>query len=207
MQPRIIDISRVYKTPPTEPIILATAKTHLRVDFTDDDVYITTLITQCRRAVENYCFISIVPYTITFTVDSCNGAFYPIGASYNTENLAYNKFTAPGSFELPYGPLPGGVTSVSTVNSDGTFTAQTATQYSLYGVDFKKILAYGNTNQIVYDTGYATVPEDLILAILNECAFRYDNRGDSTNRYAQQNVGLSESANYLAEPYRRLAWL
>ena len=41
-------------TPPTaEPIVLADVKAHLRLAITDDDVYITSLITAARRAIES----------------------------------------------------------------------------------------------------------------------------------------------------------
>lgn len=41
--------------PTTEPITLVEAKAHLRVDFSDEDDYIDTLITSARRYCEAYC--------------------------------------------------------------------------------------------------------------------------------------------------------
>jgi uncharacterized phiE125 gp8 family phage protein len=40
--------------PATEPITTAEAKTHLRVDFSDEDDYIDTLITTARKYCESY---------------------------------------------------------------------------------------------------------------------------------------------------------
>ena len=40
--------------PAVEPLTVAEAKLHLRVDISDDDVYIGTLITAAREWVENY---------------------------------------------------------------------------------------------------------------------------------------------------------
>ena len=41
-------------TPPTaEPLVLADVKAHLRLAITDDDAYLTTLITTARRAIES----------------------------------------------------------------------------------------------------------------------------------------------------------
>lgn len=209
MQARIIDIKRAPNGTQTLPFTVDYAKQHIRVDFTDDDAYITTLITQCIRGVENYCFISILPTTITLTVDGCGGSFFQIGASFNTEKFATGKYPAPGFFELPYGPMPAGVTSVSKINSDYTLTVLDSSNYKTIGEDFKNILISGggNINKIIYNTGYAPVPDDLILAILNEVAFRMENRGDSTNRYASQGVGLSEGSQYLSNPFKRMAWL
>ena len=41
--------------PSTEPITLVEAKAHLRVDFSDEDDYIDTLIVSARRYCEAYC--------------------------------------------------------------------------------------------------------------------------------------------------------
>lgn len=41
--------------PATEPITTAEAKAHLRVDFSDEDTYIDTLIVSARRYCEAYC--------------------------------------------------------------------------------------------------------------------------------------------------------
>ena len=40
--------------PAVEPLTVAEAKLHLRVDISDDDTYIGTLITAAREWVENY---------------------------------------------------------------------------------------------------------------------------------------------------------
>jgi len=41
--------------PATEPITTAEAKAHLRVDFSDEDTYIDTLISSARGICESYC--------------------------------------------------------------------------------------------------------------------------------------------------------
>lgn len=41
--------------PTTEPITTAEAKAHLRVDFSDEDTYIDTLIVTARKYCEAYC--------------------------------------------------------------------------------------------------------------------------------------------------------
>ena len=47
--------SLTRQTPPAvEPVTLSEAKAHLRVDSTDDDAYIATLITAAREWVEAY---------------------------------------------------------------------------------------------------------------------------------------------------------
>lgn len=62
---------REISTPSVEPVTLTLAKQHLRVDagFTDDDSYITALITAARRYVEKYCARAIFNRKILLTLD------------------------------------------------------------------------------------------------------------------------------------------
>jgi len=46
--------------PTAEPVSLAMAKAHLRVDFTDDDALITAYITAARQLIEDWCGICLV---------------------------------------------------------------------------------------------------------------------------------------------------
>jgi hypothetical protein len=48
----------------TEPITLTEMKNYLRVDYSDDDDLITSLITAAREVIEKYCGISIVEKTV-----------------------------------------------------------------------------------------------------------------------------------------------
>ncbi len=47
----------------TEPISQSELKTHLRVDHTDEDTYITGIITAARQVAENYCERSFITQT------------------------------------------------------------------------------------------------------------------------------------------------
>jgi hypothetical protein len=109
-------------------------------------------------------------------------------------------------YELPYGPVKYvyAVTSYNRNNPPQFFILNQ--DFFLEGAQFVNIqlLTEFINLVIVYQVGMPTVPYDLKQAILNEVAFRYENRGDNTNRYAQQNVGLCEAAEYLAKPYQRI---
>lgn len=62
--------------PTSEPITTADAKTHLRVDISDDDQYIAALIRAARQSCENYCaraFITQTRQTILDSFYSCDG--------------------------------------------------------------------------------------------------------------------------------------
>ncbi len=55
---------KVIVTPTAEPITLAEAKAHLRVDFTDDDSLITALIGAARATAEEFTNRAIMPQTL-----------------------------------------------------------------------------------------------------------------------------------------------
>lgn len=101
-------------TPPAvEPVTLAEAKAHCRVDTSDDDTYIGTLITAARQWVEEYLDRSLVNTQWTMRLD----AF-------------------PYEIELPRPPIAssGTVTAVTltyTLGDDSTATLST----SAYRVD------------------------------------------------------------------------
>lgn len=66
---------RVVSQSTTEPITLAEAKAHLRVDFDDDDDYIMGLISAARDFAEGFQHKSILDYTYEVTQDQFS---YPI---------------------------------------------------------------------------------------------------------------------------------
>ena len=57
-------------TPPSaEPLALADVKAHLRLAITDDDAYITGLITAARRAIESRYGLAIMPQSWALFAD------------------------------------------------------------------------------------------------------------------------------------------
>lgn len=201
-QNRTIDIKRTESSP-TEPVTLPEVKAHLIVTSTDDDTLLTALITSCRKAIEQYTNLSIVAKTIIFIAD------------------LYKEW------ELPYGPVVAitGVQTRTGTEGSGPQSYTTLTSgWNQSGEDFISFIPVNNTpgydstyawwpdlpfsqNQlnnryrITYTAGYGTVPEPLKLAILNEIAYRYENRGEATNI-----TGICETARILAEPFERKLW-
>ena len=216
MKLEILDIFKDESYVPTEPVTLAQAKQACLVDYTDDDVLIASIITQARKAIEDFCHISIVPKTIFLTVKNT----YPIEQDWNMFNVKWDAsfYGWPTSYEyweLPYGPtaLSTSTTNIQVTRIDNTTAPSTITilqpnvDYFLLGVAFQKIRfdMWGDLLLFQYFTpGYC--PSALQEAILNEIAFRYENRGSGVNRYAKQSVAYSEGAQYLALPYQRV-WL
>lgn len=175
----------------SEPVSLAEAKAHLIITSDDDDVYIDALISACRSNIEDFCHISLVEKIITATIHLNN----------------FGSVWGRSKTELPEGPLVEFISATSICNNESKVLIEN-TNFFLSGASFKSITFAENSGDIilVYKTGYSVIPYNLKLAILNEIAFRYENRGSSTNRYAFQNVGLCEAAEYLARPFKRMAW-
>lgn len=166
-----------------EPVTLAQAKAHLRVDFTDDDAYITALLTVGRMSIEGYTYLSLIQKNLIVTCDMLK------------------------DLELPYGPILSDNDSIILTDADGDTVDPTT--YQITGVSFKTISSLTQKYfraTLQYSAGYTAVPMLLQQAILNEIAFRYENRGDSADTRKSVNPGICEAAQVLAEPYQRLTW-
>ena len=208
MKLEILDLYKDESYVPTEPVSLTEAKSQCLVDFPDDDTFITALITQCRKAIEDYCHISIVPKTIFLTARNP----MPFNADPNLLNYRWDAsfYGWPLNYDwsdLPYGPIAA-IQSVTSIDPTGAITVLAVNQdYYLSGTSFLKMRVNMWYDQLLiqYFTPYYC-PTALKEAILNEIAFRYENRGSGVNRYAKQSVAYSEGAQYLANPYVRV-WL
>lgn len=162
-------MSVTVKTPPAEtPISLEEAKSHLRVDSSADDTYITGLISAATDYVERLTNRALVSQTIEFTTTALN-----------TEIV------------LPRAPATS-LTSVSYVDSDGN--TQTVNS-GVYGLDTTATpsrirlkhdqslpsvsLETVNPVTVEYVAGYATasgVPEPLRAAVKMFVSHLYENR-------------------------------
>lgn len=202
IQCNFTDVDKQESYVGSEPVSLDEAKAHCRIDFDDDDALVGALITAARQAIEDYCHISIVPKTITLTLEAAEQLRSIFAQPYQVREQ-WN------SFELPYGPTQA-VLSVTSIGSDGTTVLSCVLNqdYYLTGVAFKtiKIINSFSNNILVYTVGYATVPQALKQAILNEVAYRYESRGEGGNvratAFTEQGVGIA--AQVIAAPFRRM---
>lgn len=170
---KIIDIRRVEYSV-MEPVDLTEVKTHLHVTDSDNDTELTDLITKCRKAIGNYCSVSIVNTRITLIADF------------------------DGEWDLPYGPVTGleSVATKDTTIGSGIPGFTTLDEgWTVEGDVFYTCSPY--RHKLIYTAGYETVPEDLKLAVLNEIYFRYENKGQNDN-----NVCMA--ARKLADPYKKI---
>ena len=210
MTNNIIDIKRVEANA-VEPVSLGEAKAQCIVTYTDDDDLIDGYITMARKAIENYCNVSIVAQTVTLTAD------------------LYNEW------ELPYGPVTG-ITSVQrrtgTEGSGPAGYATATTGWNTEGDQFLSFVPNGggfdpaapfrgyfswgpfaspwgvnpeNRYRIVYTTG-PYFPEDLRQAILLQVAWLYEHRGEAVEGRYNWAPGICEAAQRFADPYKRALW-
>lgn len=134
----------------SEPVTKAEAKSWCRIDVSDDDSLIETLITAARIMCEQYTNISFITRTVTAVLNnSCGNIF------------------------LPYGPVTG---TVATVDRDGT----SISDVKIYGNVFKFIESpCVDYMRVSYTAGYSTLPPNLKTAVLSQIAWMYENRGDA----------------------------
>tara|TARA_R110000824_G_scaffold47353_3_gene134940 strand:+ start:5161 stop:5814 length:654 start_codon:yes stop_codon:yes gene_type:complete len=183
--------------PAVEPISLTEAKTHLRVDSTADDAYITSLIIVAREAAELYTQRTFITQTWQMFMDC-----WPIGKGRDdwfsgVRQMPITSITGSSSIELPKPPLQS-VTHIKTYANDDTATTYSSANYyvSTYsglnpsngritlrdgdgwpspsrnadGIEIHFISGYGDAS--------SDVPQQIIQGILEEIAFRYEHRGD-----------------------------
>ena len=110
-----------------EPInTVAEAKTHLRVDFADDDTYITSLCLAAKQTIENYCNLKLMATAIVqycdiweetknlyFSPSLNSGAVSTVSITYHdsdnalqtwaSTNYNVNKYSAPAGIYLKIG--------------------------------------------------------------------------------------------------------
>jgi uncharacterized phiE125 gp8 family phage protein len=171
----------------TEPVTLAELKAHLVITYSDDDTYLTFLISACRHAVEQFCNISIVQKECTIMVD------------------AYCEI------ELPYGPVQSFTSATLKTGNGGSEVQVLNDGYQIDGPteSFQRFIPLsGGRYTLVYDTGYAIIPQDLKLDLVRICGYCYQNKGDQPLTSLQSGLdrpkGLDQALELFAAKHRRL---
>tara|TARA_R110000824_G_scaffold5803_2_gene26720 strand:- start:1712 stop:2326 length:615 start_codon:yes stop_codon:yes gene_type:complete len=192
-----------YISSPSTVQILTTAeaKTHLRVDFSDDNDYIDSLVLAAQDVIENYCNIKIMDVTITQRCDS----WYD-------------------SFELYFSPVQNsGKASIEHIKYYNDAATPVLTTWAASNYDFDKYSAplrvsladldsvdgYPNISsmlnaiEITYKIGYSSssdVPKALKQACLILVGQWYENRQEAV---VGRSVGrIPMTATYLMNRYR-----
>lgn len=161
---------KVITPPSTEPVTLAEARLHLRVDETADDALITGLITAAREEIERRSWHALCTQTLELVLDAwpCNGVI-----------------------RIPRPPLQS-VTSVTYTDSAGAVTTWSSSDYIVAGdkIPGEIVPGYGLTwpsttlypreaIRVRYTAGFgaaADVPQSLRQAVLLLVGTWYENR-------------------------------
>ncbi len=158
-----------YSNEGAEPIDLATAKSWLKVDFTDEDDLITLLIGEIRGLAEEVAGRSFVTKTITY---------------FETDRDIIKDW-----IKLPY-PDHNAITEV--ILDGGEVTSDS---YSVTGFKQKYIKITGavTTSDTLNDSGLkvtytvlATLPKGFKMAMLCEIAEKYERRGNTSEQSANK---------------------
>lgn len=157
------------------PVSLSDAKAHLRVMHDDDDLLIQRYVLAAAREIEAYTEIALTRQTIT----------------------AWAEVEDANTFTLPVGPLaPDAVVMVNGFEAVGVLELGRWPRLSLS-------TPYTGALHVTYEAGFgdtsAAVPDDLQLAVMEQAAFAYDNRGDTDAK-----PGLTPAAARICARHRRV---
>jgi uncharacterized phiE125 gp8 family phage protein len=200
---------QLVTAPTQEPVSLAEARLHLRVDFSDDDALIMALIRSARLAAETITGRQLVTARWKYILDSCPGPSL-MGVP------AGRPFTLPGhAILIPKAPVQ---TIVSIDYMDMNRTAQTmpAANYvadlaceparitpvfgQIWPIPLPQIAAVS----VTFDAGYgnpADVPEGLKSWMLLRIGSLYQNR-EEVAAMARGKIDPLPFIDGLLDPYR-----
>ena len=81
---------QISSQPAVEPISLSEAKNHLRIDGSDEDTYLATIITAARRYCEQYCNRAFITQTwIQYPTKFSNGMKLSINPVQSVSSITY----------------------------------------------------------------------------------------------------------------------
>lgn len=197
-------------TPPAlEPVVLADAKNHLRVDVTDDDTLITLLISAARRYAEAYCERSFITQTWKLTLDSfpTGDMAVPFGVPYSLPDsaLLLERGAVQSITSIQYTAMDGTTQTMPPANYAADFSGDLARVTPAFGQIWPIPLPQIGAVQVTYVAGYgaaaASVPEGIRQWIMMRTNTLYENREE----VAILNRGKVEALPFidgLLDPYR-----
>jgi hypothetical protein len=195
--------SVLLTAPSVEPVSLAEAKAHLRVDVTDDDALITALITAARQSAEHKTRRSLCTQQWSLVLDQFPVPGYNMGSAnwygpqYGTSPGPLTTLRTEGTtgYEIYLDHCPvQAVDSITYVDASGVGQSLPGSAYKLDAVTepSRIVPAYGTTwpatrNEIAavvvaYTTGYglaAAVPQPIKQWILLRLGAMYENREET----------------------------
>ena len=141
-------VARVTTSPVQEPVSVAEAKAHLRIDHGDEDTVIAGLIKAAREMVESDAEISLLPQTLTWYIDA-----------FPAWEICLRR------------PPVNSITSITYLDADGTSQTLSASDYRFdgysrparitpaYNEEWPDTYQVNNAVTIVAAAGYTSVSE------------------------------------------------
>ena len=194
--------------PAAEPVTLAEARSWLRVDTTDEDGEIASLISAAREIVEMTTRRALVTQSWRVVMD----AWPMAGADRSWTLLSTRAAAAPGEIALPLAPVQS-VAAIRVYDSMGVAQTLPTLSWRLVAAPERARIAFSaappqpgaNTAGVEIDVvvGYGDpqdTPAPLRHAILSLVSYWFDNRGDVATIDAGN---LPPRAAALIAPFRR----
>lgn len=182
---------QIITAPTVEPVTVARAKLHLRVDIAADDELIAMMITSARQSCETMMQRSILPQTLELALDAFPGADGPGELRRFRALAAAGRARAFDAIALPRGP----VSSVTSVKYTDTAGAEQTLAGAAWQTDLRDdrvgyvLPVYGgswpttrddiNAVRVRYVAGWAdpdSVPAPVVSWILLRIGGLYENR-------------------------------
>ena len=198
-----------------EPVTLSQAKLHLRVDGTDEDTLINSLISAARSAIEGQ--IGRLLVTRTAELGLVGFPFYGDSSQFYAQygRYAVGPFTPYPPIPIPLPPLQS-VVSIKYTKIDGTtvtvdpsiYTFDASGQPGLIFPQYQKtwptdlFFSGGYPVRIQFTAGMTEIPQDLISAVLLMIGHLYMNREASTVGRMDVGSELPLGVQYLIQPHR-----
>jgi len=160
---------QLVSPPIEEPVSLADAKLHLRVDFTDDDALISALITAARQAAETITGRQIVTARWRMVLDSFPGPSLmgvPAGSPFTLPGHAILIPKCPVQYvvSIQYQDMAGIWQSMPTSDYVVDLACEPARITPVFGKIWPITLPQIGAVSVTFDTGYgsaASVPEGI----------------------------------------------
>lgn len=178
----------VTTAPAQEPITLSEVKAWAKVDSTDDDVLLTTLITAAREAAESYTRRALISQSIRLTLDlPFTSAMDMLGEGVYDLPVTVLYGDMPKVIPLPRAPVQS-ITSVTTYDTSNTSTVYSSSNYALITdrlvlnetATWPSPLRQYGACEIVYVAGYgdtgSSVPQGIKTALIMHITAMYDSR-------------------------------
>jgi hypothetical protein len=158
----------------TEPVTVTELRDFARIDSSDENRQLLSIIKAARQTVEKLLNYKVVPHTVSYSIASV---------------------TADEEIELPYG-VPSNVVVNSVVR--GVSTLQTVDEsYYLSGEHLG--FFYRGAYAVTYSVGTEPVKESVKEAILMLAAYRFSHRGDAEDQF-----GIPDDVMAIIEKERKI---